>query len=95
VSLTKRLASVPRVARLAAEHPDEPPTLAHALLDLEQLCRRMHEELLPRVFDATSGDDAVEDALADIGEALREVLYHIRDPQYYRYLPGCDQGNDD
>jgi hypothetical protein len=47
------------------------------------------------VFDATSGDDAVEDALADIGEALREVLYHIRDPQYYRYLPGCDQGNDD
>ena len=95
-SLTKLLASVPSVARVAAEYPDEPATLAHALLDVHDLSKKMHQQLLPQVLDAGAGADGhvLDDALADIGEALREILYHIRDPLYYRYLPGCEEGND-
>jgi hypothetical protein len=45
---------------------------------------------------ATSATDSdILDALTELGELFREVLYHIRDPYYFRYLPGCEDGNSD
>lgn len=35
------------------------------------------------------------DALLDIGEELRHILYHIHDPKFYRYLNGDSESEPD
>lgn len=61
--------------------------LAQSLAELEESFRRYLNLLLPRLVqdDLSNKDLAV--ALHDIGEEFRHVLYHIKDPKYFRYLP--------
>jgi len=66
---------------------DEPEAwrLAHSLSDLEQSFAEVLEKGLPALCGADN-EEKVQEALLDIGEELRHILYHIRDPRFYSYL---------
>lgn len=90
--LVERLSRVPSVARF--DRPEEPQaaTLAHSLADLEGSFRTTVEVLLPRLLDRSLGPEELNDVLLSIGEELRHVLYHIRDPRYFGYLFDDEDG---
>ena len=74
------------VRRYDAEGEKQAWTLAHSLLDLEQSFRTFLNEQLPRLRDGRLTAEETREALFEIGEELRHVLYHIRDPQFFAYL---------
>lgn len=88
--LTERLARVKSVSQF--DQPGEPQaaTLAHSLTDLEKSFREIVETLLPRLLDESLASDQLNDVLLDIGEELRHVLYHIKDPKFFGYLTDND-----
>jgi hypothetical protein len=87
--LIARLSQVPSVTRYDDGEYSEAETLAHAFLDLEGSCQKFVTGHLPRLFDPQLTNEDLFDALIDIGEEFRHILYHLRDPRFYRYLePG-------
>jgi hypothetical protein len=84
--LADRLSKVNSVSRF--DQPGEPQgaTLAHSLTDLEQSFREILDMLLPKLLDESLTPDQLNDVLHDIGEELRHVLYHIKDPKFFGYL---------
>jgi hypothetical protein len=84
--LIERLGPIPSVRRL--DQPGEPQsaTIAHSLSDMERSFRRTLDTLLPRLLDRSLTTEGLSDALLDIGEELRHILYHIHDPKYFDYL---------
>lgn len=88
--LTERLSRVKSVSQF--DQPGEPQaaTLAHSLTDLEKSFREILEALLPRLLDESLASDQLNDVLLDIGEELRHVLYHIKDPKFFDYLTEDD-----
>lgn len=84
--LAERLSHLKSVSQF--DMPEEPQaaTLAHSLTDLEKAFREVVDVLLPRLLDETLESDQLNDVLLDIGEELRHVLYHIRDPKFFDYL---------
>jgi SUMO ligase MMS21 Smc5/6 complex component len=90
--LTERLARVKSVSQF--DQPGEPQasTLAHSLTDLEKSFREILETQLPRLTDESLSPDQLNDVLLDIGEELRHVLYHIKDPKFFDYLIERDAG---
>ena len=92
----ERLAGIiARCAKVQKLGSNESWTLAHALLDLNGSFQAFTSRHLPALLDETKTADEVCDILHDMGEEFRHILYHIRDPQFYRYLPGCEEGNQD
>jgi len=91
--LIDRLSSIPSVKQF--DQPGEPQaaTLAHSLGDLEQSFRTTLDELLPRLLDPQKTPAELNDVLLDIGEELRHILYHIKDPRFFDYL--SEEGPDD
>jgi hypothetical protein len=89
--LTERLARLKSVSQF--DKPGEPQaaTLAHSLTDLEKSFREVLETLLPRLLDKSLESDQLNDVLLDIGEELRHVLYHIKDPKFFDYLVDHDE----
>lgn len=43
---------------------------------------------LAKLTGKSLGPNEIYPILHDIGEELRHILYHIKDPHYYRYLFG-------
>jgi hypothetical protein len=84
--LIPRLAAIPSVRQF--DQPSEPQaaTLAHSLTDLERSFRAVLETLLPRLLDPVLTAEDLNNVLLEIGEELRHVLYHIRDPKFFDYL---------
>ena len=84
--LADRLARLKTVSQF--DQPGEPQsaTLAHTLMDLEESFRKFLQTLLPKLLDRSLSADQINDVLLDIGEELRHVLYHIRDPEFFGYL---------
>lgn len=81
--LTRRLADCPLVARYGH---DEPETLVHAFSDLEESFHKFLDEQLPRLSDPSTQGEALEELLLDIREQVRHMLYHLRDPEFFRIL---------
>jgi hypothetical protein len=81
--LTKRLADCPLVARYG---PDEAETLVHAFSDLEGSLHKFLNEQLPKLGDQSTQGETLEDLLLDIREEVRHILYHLRDPEFFRIL---------
>jgi hypothetical protein len=83
--LTEKLSNVRAVRVAGAAREDEPPeaTLAHALADIEEECLAFRSEYLSRVINATSTDE-LDDALADLKDGLRHLVYHLKDSPYLR-----------
>jgi len=70
------------------DRPDEleASTLAHAFLDLEESFARFVKEQLPELIRGELSESEICAKLDDIGEEFRHILYHIRDPRFYRHL---------
>ncbi len=87
--LEMKLSGCPDVTRFNSDDIPESQTLAHALLDLEEAFLMFLREQLPRLESAPSGSPDLGNCLLDIGENLRHILYHLRDPKFFQYLePG-------
>ncbi len=85
-SLQERLQQCPEVARWDEGEWNEAEVLVHAFTDLEESYTTLVENLLPRAAsDEVMGEELV-DLLAEIGEEFRHILYHLRDPKFYRYV---------
>ena len=84
--LTERLSRIPAVRKFDLPGEPQAATIAHALSDLEESFRTTLEHLLPRVVDSQLTSDELNDVLLDIGEELRHILYHVKDPRFFDYL---------
>jgi hypothetical protein len=91
--LATRLQELPSVIRLERGDNEEAHTLAHALLDIDGLCQKFHDDLMPLLSAPSRSHAEMEDTLMEMGEVFRELIYHLRDASYFRYLPGCEAGN--
>jgi hypothetical protein len=82
-NLRQRLARCPMVAKYGEE---ESGTLVHAFWDLEESFRRFLDEQLPKLADPSVEGKQLQDLLLDIEQEFRHILYHLHDPQNFRYL---------
>jgi len=64
----------------------ESETLAHSILDIEESCKTLLNNLFPKLEPTTLSQDEINELLFDIGEELRHILYHINDTKFYDYL---------
>lgn len=91
----KRLASVlsrcKSVTQFDTDQEKEAWTLAHCLSDLEGSFRTILDKHLPNLLSEPITDEEIDEILHDIGEELRHILYHVRDPRFYRYLLDDDE----
>jgi hypothetical protein len=92
-ALAGRLSKCPDVTKFNKGDEKEAGVLAHAFGDLEESFCAFLDEQLPRLMDDQASPAELFDALLDIGEEFRHILYHIHDPRFYRYLD--DQPGDD
>lgn len=84
--LAEKLSSLEEVHRHNDANHDEAWTLAHAFADLEESSRRFLDLQLPKLVEGNLSEEERLDLLFEIGEELRHILYHIRDPRFYGYL---------
>lgn len=75
------------VTQFDTDSEKEAWTLAHCFADLEASFRAVLHQHLPALLsnDSLSPQD-VGRVLHEIGEEFRHILYHVRDPRFYRYL---------
>ncbi|MCP5468592.1 MAG: hypothetical protein H7A32_04920 [Deltaproteobacteria bacterium] len=64
----------------------ESDTLAHSFLDIDESCRTLLNDLFPKLESTDLSEKEIDELLFDIGEELRHILYHIKDPKFYNYL---------
>jgi hypothetical protein len=84
--LTERLNRLSSVSRFDVPGEPQAATLAHSFTDIEKSFREFLEILLPKLLDESSDPNQLHNTLLDIGEEFRHILYHIRDPKFFRYL---------
>jgi len=92
-ALAERLSKCPEVAKYDHGDENEAGVLAHAFGDLEESFRAFLYEQLPRLMNDQASSAELFDALLDIGEEFRHILYHIHDPKFYNYLDGQHDTN--
>ena len=85
-SLANLLAKCPEVQALDCGEEKEAWTLAHSFSDIEESLLALLERQLPRLVDQQLEPSEVYDLLLEIGEELRHILYHIKNPKFYKYL---------
>lgn len=73
------------VSKFDSDSEPEAWRLAHSLSDLEQSFKKVLDCYLPALCEADN-EEATHGALLDIGEELRHILYHIKDPKFFAYL---------
>jgi len=84
--LGDRLSKLSEVTKHDKGEHKEAWTLAHSFLDLEGAFRKFLDEYLPRLENSHLSDEEVNDLLLDIGEDFRHIIYHLNDPEFFRYL---------
>jgi hypothetical protein len=84
--LLERLNPIGRVSQFDSPGEPQAETLVHSLTDLEKSFREILDVLLPKLLSESLDSDEINDVLLDIGEELRHVLYHIRDPKYFSHV---------
>jgi hypothetical protein len=87
--LAECLRRVPRVAKAAVRRGTtvdaEAWQIATALADVEECAEKLFAEIIPRLI-ASSDGEAGDDALNDVGEEYRHILYHIMDTKVFEYV---------
>ena len=83
--LAEKLQKYECVSKFDSENDPEAWRLAHSLSDLEESFREILDNSLPALREANN-EEALNNALLDIGEELRHILYHIKDPRFFAYL---------
>lgn len=85
IRLAKKLDRCEFVTRYNSPGESEAGRLAHSMSDLEESFERITKTYIP-ILCQTEREEDIEEALLDIGEELRHILYHIKDPRFFRYL---------
>jgi hypothetical protein len=85
-TLADRLFASPQIRSLGQDSPSEAGTLAHTFADLEDSFRKFLEKELPRLVGSDATHSDITGILLDIGEEFRHILYHLKEPRFYRYL---------
>lgn len=94
--LAERLSRCREVTKHDRGSEPEAWTLAHTFHDLEESFRKFLDDLLPELLSPNVSESETYELLLDIGEELRHILYHIKDPQFFRYLVNvADQVDDE
>src|ERR1044071_5774670 len=87
VELGRRLSRVPEVASFDTLEEPQGHTIAYALDHWEDDFAEILDVLLPKlVRDRMSPSEDPNDILHEIGDHLRDILYHIHDTKYFGYL---------
>jgi hypothetical protein len=85
--LAELLSQCKSVTQFDTDDEKEAWTLAHCFADLETSFRAILDQHLPALLsDSSRSQQETEDLLHEMGEELRHILYHLKDPRYYRYL---------
>ena len=84
--LAEKLSQLPSVIKHDKGEHKEAWTLAHSFLDLEESFKKFTDIYLPRLEHGNLSDKEVDDLLLDMGEDFRHIIYHLNDPEYFRYL---------
>lgn len=84
-SLAEKLNRFNLISKYDSNGEQEAWRLVHSLSDLEQSFREIIDILLPNLCE-TKDEETCNNILLDIGEELRHILYHIKDPQFFRFL---------
>lgn len=84
----KRMPPVKEAARRrGSESPDaEAWQIATALSDIQESTNRLFGELIPKLLNSAPDGATAADALNDIGEEYRHILYHILDTKLFGYV---------
>ena len=77
------------VAARVAPNEESAWALAHALTDIGQASTTL-AQLITSLHEGEAADNELADALTDIGEELRQVLYHIHNAPGLDYLTAGD-----
>lgn len=85
-ALADRLSRCPEVTRYDEGENREAWTISHAFADLEESFRKFLDDHLPKLMQDQAEASRTYDLLLEIGEELRHILYHLKDPRFYRYL---------
>jgi hypothetical protein len=96
-ALADKLSRCEQVTRHDSGKEPEAWTLAHSFADLEESFRKFLDEQLPTLAEGPLDSSSINELLLEIGEEFRHILYHIKDPKFFRYLldesgeePGTD-----
>jgi len=84
--LAEKLSRCEQVARLDSDEEPQGWTLAHSFADLEESFRKFLDEQLPKLMDGQFKGSTINELLLEIGEEFRHILYHMKDPEFFRYL---------
>jgi hypothetical protein len=85
-ALAEKLSACADVTKFDEGEEREAWALAHALSDLEEAFVKIMDEQLPSLIERDLTPSEIYELLLDIGETLRHIIYHIRDPKFYGYL---------
>jgi len=84
--LAKILLKSSKVNSYNDEENKEAWTLSHSINDIEESIKILLNEFFPKLRNETIQENEINDLLLDIGEEFRHIIYHIKDPKFFRYL---------
>ncbi|HEX2552759.1 MAG TPA: hypothetical protein VHL98_03600 [Microvirga sp.] len=82
LDLGKRLEEVAAVRRYDGVEHEEAWAIAHGLADIEGSFLKVYRDMIPKLL-AADGEQAMTDALLEIGEEFRHIAYHLRDMRFF------------
>lgn len=87
IKLAKQLSMCPDVTRFNEGRWREEWALAYCFSGVEDSAHNFLNQHLPKIIRSNIGDkELLEVLMIEICEEFRHVLYHIREPRFYRYL---------
>lgn len=84
--LVQNLRKSQKVKSYDSPQEREADTLGHSLLDMEESFKVIMNDHIPRLMQNNITEKEIDDVLFEIGDELRHILYHIKDPKFYEYL---------
>ncbi len=87
-NLAKRLEKLESITQYDDGDEKEAGALIHALSDLEDSFHKLLFELFPRLAESNIEGDELEGQLFDIGDEIRHIYYHLKDPKFFRTYLG-------
>jgi len=82
--ITRNLSKSKKVTVLDKGEEKEAWTLALSFEELTQSFNVLTEKLFPKLVKPSLTASQIEDVLFDIRFEFQHILYHIKDPKYYR-----------
>jgi K+/H+ antiporter YhaU regulatory subunit KhtT len=89
-AVTRNLEKCERVTMHTTKEENQADTLANALIDIEVAMENISREI-PKFYLEDLTSDEVDDLILELGEELRQILYHIEDSRVYDYLRSTKQ----